>query len=91
VFPEGHISRTGQLMEIKKGFELMARQAGVPVVGGGDDGLWAGVFFAATSIFGNRRLMPTPVFIARSDATSAESRRPGMGTARVARSWMRSI
>ncbi|HEY1107363.1 MAG TPA: 1-acyl-sn-glycerol-3-phosphate acyltransferase, partial [Opitutaceae bacterium] len=29
LFPEGHISRTGQLLEIKKGFEVIARRAGV--------------------------------------------------------------
>src|SRR3954467_15430641 len=27
ICPEGHISRTGQLMEIQRGFELIARQA----------------------------------------------------------------
>ena len=66
VFPEGHISRTGQLMEVKKGFELMARQGGVPVVAAAHDGLWGSVFsFAGNKyLWKSPRLMPTDVFIA---------------------------
>jgi acyl-[acyl-carrier-protein]-phospholipid O-acyltransferase/long-chain-fatty-acid--[acyl-carrier-protein] ligase len=66
LFPEGHISRTGELMGIKKGFELIARRAGVPVVPAAVDGLWGSIF----SFAGNRylwkppRLMPTDVFVA---------------------------
>jgi acyl-[acyl-carrier-protein]-phospholipid O-acyltransferase / long-chain-fatty-acid--[acyl-carrier-protein] ligase len=66
VFPEGGISRTGQLMAIRKGFEVMARRAGVPVVPAAIDGLWGSVF----SFAGNRylwkspRLLPTPVCVA---------------------------
>ena len=30
--PEGHISRTGQLMQLQRGFEVIARHAGAPVV-----------------------------------------------------------
>jgi acyl-[acyl-carrier-protein]-phospholipid O-acyltransferase/long-chain-fatty-acid--[acyl-carrier-protein] ligase len=66
VFPEGGISRTGQLMAIRKGFELMARRAGVPVVPAALDGLWGSVF----SFSGNRylwkspRLKRTPVCVA---------------------------
>ena len=66
VFPEGHISRTGQLMEIKKGFEFMARQANVPVIAAAHDGLWGSIFsFAGNKyLWKSPRLMPTPVFIA---------------------------
>jgi len=66
VFPEGGISRTGQLMAIRKGFELMARRARVPVVPAAVDGLWGSVF----SFAGNRylwkspRLKRTPVCVA---------------------------
>ena len=66
LFPEGQISRTGQLMEIKKGFEVMARLANVPVIPVAHDGLWGSIF----SFAGNRyirkapRLMRTPVFVA---------------------------
>ncbi len=66
VFPEGHISRTGQLMEIKKGFDLMARQTGVPVMAAAIDGLWGSIFsFAGNKyLWKSPRLLPTPVFIA---------------------------
>jgi len=66
VFPEGRISRTGQLMEIQRGFEIMARRAVVPVVPAAIDGLWGSVF----SFAGNKylwkapRLKRTHVFIA---------------------------
>ena len=65
IFPEGHISRTGQLMAIQRGYEVIARRAGVPVVPAFIDGVWGSVF----SFAGNRylwkppRLMPTPVFV----------------------------
>ncbi|HMD61284.1 MAG TPA: AMP-binding protein [Opitutaceae bacterium] len=66
VFPEGGMSRTGQLMALRNGFEIMARKAGVPVVPAAIDGLWGSVF----SFSGNRyfwkspRLLPTPVCVA---------------------------
>jgi len=66
IFPEGGISRTGQLMAIQRGYELVAREAGVPVVPAAVDGLWGSVF----SFAGNRylwkspRLLPTPVCVA---------------------------
>lgn len=66
VFPEGQISRTGQLMEIKKGFEVMARLGNVPVIPAAHDGLWGSVFsFAGNKyLWKSPRLMPTPVFVA---------------------------
>ncbi len=65
VFPEGHISRTGQLLQIKKGFELIARQANVPVIAAAIDGLWGSIFsFAGNKyLWKSPRLLPTHVFI----------------------------
>ena len=65
VFPEGGISRTGQLMALRKGFELMARRAGVPVIPVAHDGLWGSVFsFAGNKyLWKSPRLMPTHVFV----------------------------
>ncbi|MBI5692004.1 MAG: AMP-binding protein [Verrucomicrobia bacterium] len=64
--PEGHISRTGQLMQIQRGFEVIARQAGVPVLAASIDGLWGSIFsFAGNKyLWKSPRLMPTHVFIA---------------------------
>ena len=65
LFPEGEISRTGQLMEIRRGFELMARKAGVPVIPVAHDGLWGSVFsFSGNKyLFKSPRLLPTPVCV----------------------------
>jgi acyl-[acyl-carrier-protein]-phospholipid O-acyltransferase/long-chain-fatty-acid--[acyl-carrier-protein] ligase len=74
IFPEGAISRTGQLMKIQRGFELMARRAGVPVVPVAHDGLWGSAF----SFSGHRyilkwpRVMPTPVCVAWGEPIPAE-------------------
>lgn len=65
VFPEGSISRTGQLMIFRKGFETMARQARAPVVPAVIDGLWGSVFsFAGNKyLWKSPRLMPTHVCV----------------------------
>ena len=72
LFPEGHVSRTGQLLQIKKGFELIARQANVPVVAAAIDGLWGSIFsFAGNKyLWKSPRLMPTHVFIQFGRATA---------------------
>ena len=65
IFPEGHISRTGQLLEIKRGFEMIARQANVPVLPVATDGLWGSIFsFAGNKyLWKSPRLLPTPAFV----------------------------
>jgi acyl-[acyl-carrier-protein]-phospholipid O-acyltransferase/long-chain-fatty-acid--[acyl-carrier-protein] ligase len=66
VFPEGAISRTGQLMELKRGFSLVAGMAHVPVVPAMIDGLWGSIYsFAGNKyIWKSPRLMPTDVCVA---------------------------
>jgi acyl-[acyl-carrier-protein]-phospholipid O-acyltransferase/long-chain-fatty-acid--[acyl-carrier-protein] ligase len=44
IFPEGHISRTGEMAEFEGGFGLIARRAGVPVVPAYLGGLWGSIF-----------------------------------------------
>jgi acyl-[acyl-carrier-protein]-phospholipid O-acyltransferase/long-chain-fatty-acid--[acyl-carrier-protein] ligase len=44
IFPEGHISRTGEMQEFEGGFALLARRAGVPVVPACLGGLWGSIF-----------------------------------------------
>jgi acyl-[acyl-carrier-protein]-phospholipid O-acyltransferase/long-chain-fatty-acid--[acyl-carrier-protein] ligase len=44
IFPEGQLTRTGMMNEIRKGFELIARRAGSPVIPVYMDDLWGSVF-----------------------------------------------
>ncbi|MFI5337098.1 MAG: MFS transporter [Opitutales bacterium] len=65
VFPEGAISRTGQLMLLQRGFEVIARQSHAPVFPAVIDGLWGSVLsFAGNKyLWKSPRLMPTHVFV----------------------------
>jgi acyl-[acyl-carrier-protein]-phospholipid O-acyltransferase/long-chain-fatty-acid--[acyl-carrier-protein] ligase len=82
LFPEGGISRTGVLMELHRGFELMARKAGAPVVPAAVDGLWGSLFsFSGNKyIWKSPRLMPTPVCVAFGEPIA-----PGQATAATVR------
>ena len=66
LFPEGHIARTCQLTEIKEGFALVARRAGVPVIPAAIDGLWGSIFSFSgnTYLWKSPRLLPTEVTVA---------------------------
>lgn len=44
IFPEGELSRTGVLIKLRKGFEMIARLAEAPVVPVWLDGLWGSIF-----------------------------------------------
>src|SRR5436853_254827 len=74
-----NLPRTGQLMEIKPGFEFMARQASAPVMAAAIDGLWGSIFsFAGNKyLWKSPRLMPTHVFIAFGKLTPPEKASPG--------------
>ena len=56
LFPEGQLTRTGTLRELKRGFELIARQAGCPMVPAWTDGAWGSIF----SFEGNRFFTKIP-------------------------------
>jgi len=66
VFPEGELSRSGILLRLKRGFELVARSAQAPVVPVWLDQLWGSIF----SFYGGRyfrkipRHVPYPVTVA---------------------------
>ncbi len=74
VFPEGSISRTGQLMEIKRGFQLIAEIAVAPVVPAVIDGLWGSIYsFAGNKyLWKSPRLMPTHVCVTFGQAIAPE-------------------
>lgn len=44
LFPEGQLTRTGTLCELRRGFEVIARKAGHPLVPVWCDGAWGSVF-----------------------------------------------
>ena len=44
IFPEGELSRTGMLLRLKRGYELIARGADAPVVPVWLDRLWGSIF-----------------------------------------------
>jgi acyl-[acyl-carrier-protein]-phospholipid O-acyltransferase / long-chain-fatty-acid--[acyl-carrier-protein] ligase len=44
IFPEGQISRVGAMIELKRGFELIARKAQAPIIPVYIDSLWGSVF-----------------------------------------------
>ncbi len=44
LFPEGQLTRTGTLSELRRGFELTAKKAGVPLIPLWCDGSWGSIF-----------------------------------------------
>jgi acyl-[acyl-carrier-protein]-phospholipid O-acyltransferase / long-chain-fatty-acid--[acyl-carrier-protein] ligase len=56
IFPEGELSRTGTLLKLRKGFELIARLADCDVVPVWLDGLWGSIF----SFEGGRYFLKIP-------------------------------
>jgi acyl-[acyl-carrier-protein]-phospholipid O-acyltransferase/long-chain-fatty-acid--[acyl-carrier-protein] ligase len=83
MFPEGQVSRTGALMEIRKGFEILARRAEVPVVPVFIDSLWGSIFsYSSQKIiwklpdrFPFRVLVNVGVPLERADISAIKARR----------------
>jgi acyl-[acyl-carrier-protein]-phospholipid O-acyltransferase/long-chain-fatty-acid--[acyl-carrier-protein] ligase len=70
IFPEGELTRSGTLLKLQRGFELIAKQADVPVVPVWMDQLWGSIF----SFHGGKyfrkipRKVPYPVTVSFDDA-----------------------
>ena len=66
IFPEGELSRTGMLLRLKRGYELIARSAKCPVVPVWLDQLWGSIFsFEGGKFFFKwPRKIPYPVTVA---------------------------
>jgi len=62
IFPEGHVTRNGHFMEVRRGFELIARRAGCPIAPVWIDGKWGSVF----SFSGGRFFWKFPTSFRRS-------------------------
>lgn len=65
LFPEGQLTRTGTMNPLERGFELIARQAGCPVVPAYVDGSWGSMFsFAHGRFFSFPRKVPYRLSVA---------------------------
>ncbi|MGV3533312.1 MAG: 1-acyl-sn-glycerol-3-phosphate acyltransferase, partial [Chthoniobacteraceae bacterium] len=73
IFPEGELSRTGTLLRLKRGYELIARQANAPVVPVWLDQLWGSIFsFEGGSYFFKwPKKLPYPVTVNFGDPIPA--------------------
>jgi acyl-[acyl-carrier-protein]-phospholipid O-acyltransferase/long-chain-fatty-acid--[acyl-carrier-protein] ligase len=75
IFPEGELTRTGSITAFRKGFELIARKAGTPVLPVHLDSLWGSIF----SFEGDRyftklpRRLPYPVAVSFGEPIPAEA------------------
>ena len=65
IFPEGHVTRNGGLLPLRRGFELIARRANVPIVPVAIDGLWGSIFsFSGGKFFWKRpKHFPRPIAV----------------------------
>ena len=74
IFPEGELSRTGTLLRLKRGYELIARQAKCQVVPAWMDRLWGSIFsYRGGKFFWKwpRRLGRYPVTVAFAEPLAA--------------------
>ena len=64
LFPEGQLTRTGALNELRRGCELIAKKAGHPLIPLWCDGAWGSVFsFERGRFFGKRPYLKRPAII----------------------------
>ena len=75
IFPEGELSRTGVLLKLRKGFELIAQRSGCEVVPVWLDGLWGSIFSfeGGRYFFKFPRKIPCSVTIAFGNPIPASS------------------
>ncbi len=65
IFPEGSITRNGGLMQLRKGFELIARRGGAPILPVAIDGMWGSVFSfsGGKSFWKSPKRFPRPISV----------------------------
>lgn len=65
IFPEGHVTRNGGILPLRRGFELIARRANTPIIPIAIDGLWGSIFsFSGGKFFWKRpKHFPRPVAV----------------------------
>jgi acyl-[acyl-carrier-protein]-phospholipid O-acyltransferase / long-chain-fatty-acid--[acyl-carrier-protein] ligase len=74
LFPEGELTRTGALLRLRRGFEIIARQAEAPVVPVWLDQLWGSIFSFEGGRFFTKlpKAIPYRVTVAFAKPLSAE-------------------
>lgn len=55
IFPEGQLTRTGGMNPFMRGFEMIARRAGCPVLPTAMDGVWGSIFSFERNCFLNKK------------------------------------
>jgi len=82
IFPEGELSRSGILLKLKRGYELIAREANAPVVPVWLDQLWGSIFSYYGGKYFNKipRHIPYPVMVAFGEPLAAD--KAGIATVR---------
>lgn len=77
MFPEGEISRTGSLLRLQRGFELIAKRAQTPVLPVWLDGLWGSIFSYSEGryFFKSPKQLPYPVVVAFGEPIEAKAAR----------------
>src|SRR5438876_8428449 len=75
VFPEGQLERTGSLLRLQRGYELIARHANAQVVPVWLDQLWGSIFSFQGGRFFTKfpKRIPYPVTIAFGEPVNAEA------------------
>src|SRR5438552_7826328 len=75
LFPEGQLERAGTLLRLQRGYELIARQAGAPVVPVWLDQLWGSIFSFQGGRFFKKwpKSMPYRVTVAFGKPLTAEA------------------
>ncbi|MEI6793730.1 MAG: AMP-binding protein [Verrucomicrobiota bacterium] len=65
IFPEGSLTRNGGLMQLRKGFELIARRGGAPIVPVAIDGMWGSIlsFSGGKSFWKLPKHFPRPISV----------------------------
>lgn len=65
IFPEGHLTRNGSLMQFNKGFEKIAKNTGCPIIPAHIGNMWGSIFSFYRGKPGLKRLrkLPYPVSI----------------------------
>jgi len=63
IFPEGSLTRNGGLMQLRKGFELIARRGGAPILPVAIDGMWGSIlsFSGGKSFWKLPKSFPRPI------------------------------